>query len=66
MSKEMQSKCINCGFPFKEGDKLQAFLCSPNNPEGSWTKPVIIDADFQTRVKQNQSNVKRRHVDCGG
>lgn len=55
------SKCIVCGEEFKSGDWIQAFLSSPDDPNGSWTKAVQIDDNFQERVVANGNNITRRH-----
>ena len=60
----MISKCIVCDEPFKEGDYLQAFLRCPEDPEGSWTLPALVDKEYQTRAKINIDKIKRNHKDC--
>ena len=58
----MASKCVLCGEEFKEGDMLEAFLRSPDDPKGSWTTPVYVDAEFQARVESNKDKIMRRHA----
>jgi hypothetical protein len=55
---------VNCDKPFVEGDYMQAFLRSPDDPTGSWSKPSKVDAGFQARVYKNDTfkNMKRRHA----
>ncbi len=60
----MTSKCIVCREAFKEGDKVQAFLRCPDDPEGSWTRPIGVDAGFQARSKIVNDNIKRKHGSC--
>ena len=65
-----ECKCMFCEQPFKPGDKLQAFLRSPDDPIGSWTDSVTVDEGFQKRHQRNLAsqgnfNPKRRHEDCG-
>lgn len=62
----MTCNCVICGKPFSAGDELQGFLCSPDDPQGSWTTPVIVDAGFQERVKANNDNIQRKHSWCKG
>lgn len=57
-------KCIVCNQPFKPGDRLQAFLRCPEEPDGSWTNAVEVDSGFQDRVKQVGGAVKRKHEGC--
>jgi hypothetical protein len=58
-------RCACCGKPFKEGDLLQTFLRSPDNPSGSWLKtPVVVDAEFQSRALRNNDKIKRYHSEC--
>ena len=58
------SKCIVCGSPFKKDDKLQAFLRCPDNPDGSWTTPVVVDSGFQSRFVAMNDSIKRKHEGC--
>lgn len=63
------SCCVVCGEAFKEGDKLQAFLRCPEDPLGSWTKPYLVDKDYQKRSEENKAKgnvdrVRRKHKDC--
>lgn len=60
------SKCVVCGITFKEGDMVQCFLRSPDNPNGSWTKPVKVDTQFQARIARNNDKLSRRHSHCTG
>lgn len=61
---DAKSKCVVCGEEFKEGDILQAFLMSPDDPKGSWTTPVKVDVEFQARHERNGNNIKRKHEGC--
>lgn len=62
-------RCIGCNVAFEEGDMLQMFLRSPDDPEGSWSKPVEVDAGFQERCQrhdnENGFGGKRKHAHCG-
>jgi hypothetical protein len=58
------SCCVKCGDPFKPGDTLQAFLRSPEDKKGSWTRPISVDAEFQARHRRNNDEVTRAHVQC--
>lgn len=61
----LASRCSVCGVPFKEGGTFQAFLRSPEDEEGSWTKPVYVDAEFQNRHRRNgYSEITRVHTEC--
>lgn len=60
----MTSKCVICGEEFKEGDRMQAYLRSPDCPDGGWTAPVVVDSEFQWRYKRNDNNIKRKHEQC--
>ena len=59
-----RSTCLLCNKPFVVGDSLQAFLRSPDNSEGSWSEPVIVDSGFQARVLENRDKVPRKHTTC--
>lgn len=58
------SRCIVCNIPFKKGDTLQAFIGCPEDINGSWTKSVIVDEDYQKRSSLNQDKIKRKHATC--
>ncbi len=58
------SCCVKCGDPFEPGDTLQAFLRSPEDKKGSWTRPISVDAEFQARHRGNNDEVTRAHVQC--
>lgn len=58
-------KCTICKKAFKEGDMLHAFLRCPDDPAGSWTRPIRVDANFQQRCAMNKDGITRKHVDCG-
>jgi len=58
------SSCIVCGKKFKEGDYLQAFLRCPEDPNGSWTEPVLVDSEYQTRANAICDKIKRKHKEC--
>jgi hypothetical protein len=58
------SKCVICNKEFVEGDLLQAFLRNPEDPAGSWTKPVEVDSEYQIRHARNQDKIQRKHHSC--
>jgi len=60
------SFCIVCGQPFKEGDMLQAFLRCPDDLNGSWTLPALVDKEYQKRSAINKDNIRRKHSNCIG
>lgn len=64
MARKVKAKCIICKKTFKPGDEIQAFLRSPDDPVGGWTKPIILDSKFQERHQRNQDKVKRKHFNC--
>lgn len=59
-----KSKCIVCRIAFIEGDELQAFLKCPEDPSGSWTTPILVDANYQKRSQVNNDSIKRKHLSC--
>lgn len=58
--------CVVCGKPFEPGDRLEGFLRSPEDPQGSWGPTVEVDAQFQARVAINHDKVRRRHAKGNG
>jgi len=58
------SKCIVCNQDFKVGDYLQAFLRCPDDPKGSWTKPALVNENYQKRSLLNKDSIKRKHINC--
>lgn len=63
--KTEECKCMFCEKVFASGDKIQAFLRSPDDPVGHWTDSVVVDDKFQERHQRNQDKIKRRCVGCG-
>ena len=57
------SYCEVCGERFNAGDRLQAYLRSPDDP-GSWTEPVVVDDDYQVRFMRAPDKIPRKHVMC--
>ena len=65
----MTDRCMVCRKPFKTGDLLQAFLRCPEEPQGSWTDPAVVDSEYQERAAKHKAagsgdNAKRKHFNC--
>jgi hypothetical protein len=58
------SCCVYCNEPFKEGDSLQAFLRCPEDPDGSWAEPVVVDKEYQARSDKVRDKIRRKHYEC--
>jgi hypothetical protein len=56
--------CTVCGKDFMPGDHVRALLRSVDFPEGSWGEPVVLDDNFQKRIRLNKDKIKRRHIRC--
>lgn len=56
--------CKYCKQEFKVGDKIQAFLRSPDDEQGNWTNSVMVDSGFISRAKKNSDDIERKHEDC--
>lgn len=59
-----EARCMVCKRVLKTGERMQAFLRCPNDPSGSWTKPVVVDPGFQERHMGNRDGIKRKHAGC--
>lgn len=57
--------CAVCECELKAGESMQAFLRCPEDPKGSWTKAVVVDADFKNRIREHGiGGMKRKHETC--
>lgn len=57
--------CSECNQPFKPGEYLRGFLRSPDDETGSWTRPILVDEEFQDRVLRTKGHeLTRVHTGC--
>lgn len=57
-------KCCYCNKPLKRGEEICAFLRTIDHPNGQWTRAVILDQEFFSRIVRNKDNIKRKHLHC--